>query len=121
MRVRTIGKNEVLAAGRDHVVLAVSTDPVEGVKLCLLADDSGLVFPGWFPATIFELASAEVPPSWRIAVGRFGGRPDGIMLAPESWLEPSFFPDFWDDEQPEAQRRAREVFERELELIMRES
>jgi hypothetical protein len=112
----------LLAADRDHVVLAIFTDHVAGVRLCLLADEAPLAdpYPALFPASSLELVSPEVPPSWRVSVGH-NGRPDSIVIAPEPWLHHRFFWDYWDDEHPEAQRHARELFDREVELIMRES
>jgi hypothetical protein len=103
--------------GNDYVVLAIKASNERGVRFLLLADDPPE--PGWFAASDYDLVSDEVPPNWSIRVGG-AGRADIVTIGPASWLEPGFFEDYW-SEDPIRGAAAEDTFQRELEVIMRQT
>ena len=123
MRVRFIGSRNptvrgsgFLTVGAEYVVLAVEATPSEGVQFGILDDESST--PGLHNAAEFDLVSDHVPSNWRIAVGA-GGSPAAFELAPEPWLEPRFWLDFFGDGDTAA-IAAQDAFQRELAIIVRE-
>lgn len=125
MRVRFIGSRSptgdrhgsgFLTVGAEYVVLAVEASPSEGVRFRIL-DDRGST-PGLHYAAEFDLVSDNVPSNWRIAVG-VGGSSAAFELAPEPWLQPTYWVDFFGDGDA-ATIAARDAFQRELAVIVRE-
>jgi hypothetical protein len=106
-----------LTIGHEYVVLAITVSQRQGVQFLLLDDETER--PGWHKAVDFDLVADSVPSSWRVQVG-LGGHVDSLEIAPASWLEPRFFLDYWGDD-PDAAKAAEQVFQRELEVIMRET
>jgi hypothetical protein len=126
MRVRFIGSRSAdgerrgsgfLTVGAEYVVLSVQASPRQGVHFRIVDDDGSS--PGLYEAEKFDLVSDSVPSNWRIAVG-VGGSAAAFELAPEAWLEPRFWLDFFGDGDMAAVA-AQEVFERERAVIVAES
>jgi hypothetical protein len=125
MRVRFVGlpmvegrrpKASSLTVGNDYVVLAISSHDAQPMKFLVLTDRRE---PIWYPASHFDLVSDTTPSTWRVLVGR-GGHVGYLQVAPAPWLEPGFLEAFWGDGGV-ATIAARATFERELEIILRES
>ena len=76
--------------------------------------------PGWYPSSDFDLVSDSVPSNWRIEVGGGLGDAGSLTIAPALWLEPGFLEDYWGDGGV-ATVVAHGVFDRELQIILRES
>jgi hypothetical protein len=87
--------------------------PKRGVSFLVLDDRTAR--PGWHSADDFDLVSTEIPPNWRVSVGT-AGIAGAIEIAPEAWLEPGFYEDYWSYE-PERVRLTEGVFLRELDVI----
>jgi hypothetical protein len=126
MRVRCLGyakedgnsrRENSLTVGGGYVVLAINVEQSDRHDFMLLDDRTQR--PGWYPSSDFDLVSDEVPSNWRIAVGGLGSA-NSLTVAPALWLEPGFLEDYWDDGGV-ATVAAHGVFDRELQLILRES
>jgi hypothetical protein len=110
--------NRSLVVGREYVVLSILCSSATGTSLMLLDEETQE--PAWYPAPGFDLTSDEVPSNWRIRVGGETGNAGNVKVAPAAWLEAGFLEDYWGD-GGQATVSARAAFERELEVILRES
>lgn len=106
-----------LTPGKDYVVLSIIVESAQGVQFLIL--DDSLHQPGWHSAEAFDLVSDEVPSNWSIKVGE-GGSTSYVEIAPSAWLEPNFYNAYWGDGDAAAVA-AQAVFDREVEVIVRES
>lgn len=80
-------------------------------RMLQILDDEG---PTWWPMEMFESVSTRIPSNWIAQL-----RQDGSLhLAPESWLQPGFWEDFFDNQR---EGDAADTFRRELEVIRREA
>ncbi len=69
--------------------------------------------PSWWPMEMFVSVSSTVPSNWTAEL-----RADGSLhLAPEPWLRPGFWEEYFDSPSAGA---AAQAFRREAELIVRE-
>lgn len=66
---------------------------------------------GAHQAECFEIVSTMVPSNWRPKVNAHGG----ITIAPDAWLQPSFFVDFYDHDAA-----SLPAFQRERDVILNE-
>ena len=105
-----------LTVGRDYVVLAILVPSDRPTEFLILTDQDD---PSWFPASQFDLVSADVPTSWKILVGE-GGSAQRIEIAPEPWLSVGYWSDYWGDDHL-ASLQAKEIFAHELDVILRET
>lgn len=109
-----------LTVGREYVVTAilVSVDTREQRTevLLQLIDDRG--DPSWHPSELFTTTSSVIPSNWVAVIHENGA----LHEAPQSWLEAGFW-ERWYTERYGGRERgfATEIFERELEVIIRES
>jgi hypothetical protein len=109
-------ESTAFTVGGEYVVLAIRADNA-GVQFLVLDDLSRE--PAWLNAKEFDLVSDEIPSNWAIQVGS-AGAVDIVYAAPPSWRRPGFFDEYWSDD-PKLNGPAREVFEREVAVITRES
>lgn len=128
MRVRFVGDpgrtasgerrgSGFLTVGKEYVVLALNANNERGVTFLLLDDDTAQ--PGWHSSVAFDLVADGVPSNWRVSVGG-AGKADHLEVGPSAWLEDGFFNNYWGDGD-EATIAARQTFQAELEIIIRES
>lgn len=113
----TRGGKTSLTIGQDYVVVAIIATAGEYHHLMLLDDQTHQ--PTVYPSSHFDLVSDEVPSAWKVRVGGTGN-PGHLMVAPQEWLEPGFFENYWGDGGA-ATIAARAAFDREVEAILAES
>lgn len=92
---------------REYLVLAIDVEPGRHVWLRIESEAGGT--PALFDAEMFLTTSSELPSSWRARVGEGGS----LQLAPEPWLRPGFWEEFF-DRAPEAV----EIYEKERALVV---
>lgn len=95
----------------EYVVLAIEMVPDRRIFLRLVGDD-GEGGPGLYDSEMFVTVSSEIPSTWVVAV-REGG---GLDLAPQRWLAPGFWEEYFDRGQS-----AIAIFEEEKAKILSES
>ena len=105
-----------LTVGRDYVVLSITVPATRPVQYRLLTDQGD---PSLFDASLFDLASDEVPSNWRVKVGG-GGSAGRLEIGPKPWMERGFWEDYTGDDVTAA-LAAQAIFERESEIILHES
>jgi hypothetical protein len=84
----------------------------------ILLDDTGersLVRAG-----AFELVSGEIPSSWCVITGDPGST-ELVHIGPGAWTGDNFFSDLDGDDEDAGTIAAREIFQRELAIMLQES
>lgn len=108
-----LADNSSIGRGREYTVLSIAGSPSSGVTFRIHGDDDRQ--PYIYRADMFEVVRSELPSTWRCAIGT-PNAPGYVQLAPEPWLRPGFWDDYWDEQLPEA----IDIFRAEAQKILLE-
>jgi len=99
-----------LTRGEDYLALAIRAEmqPDKGIMSTLLLVLDDYREPQWVPAATFSVLSNRLPSNWKVDLGESGA----LNLAPEPWLAPEFWGNYYSEDTAAA--IAHDVYRKEL-------
>ncbi len=106
---RELPDHPAVTVGRDYLVLEIEAVGMQEPTIRIRSDTGT---PSFWPASMFEVVSSNVPSNWVAHISELGT----LTLSPQPWLRRTFW-----EEHTAGHGEAVATYERELETIEREA